>query len=67
VDNESVDFNKLVRIEKNKMMRAAGMEDAVVDIVVLQWLVQKIKQDLKRQGYESRDIDWFESDQAQSA
>ncbi len=67
MDNESVDFNKLVRIEKNKMMRAAGMEDAVVDIVVLQWLVQKIKQDLKRQGYESRDIDWFESDQAQSA
>lgn len=61
------EFNKIIRSEKKKVLHAVGMEDAVVDLVVIQWIVQKTKRDLKRRGYKYRQFMQSDGDEAQSA
>jgi hypothetical protein len=61
------EFQKFIRPEKKKVLHAIGMESAVVDLVVIQWIVQKTKRDLKRRGYKYRQFMQYGGDQAQSA
>ncbi len=61
------EFNKIIKQERLKILHAVGMEDAVVDLVVIQWIVQKTKRDLKRRGYKYRQFMQCGGEEAQSA
>jgi len=61
------DLYKIIKQEKKMALHAVGMEDAVIDLVVMQWIVQKTKHDLQRRGYKYRQFMQYGSDEAQSA
>lgn len=53
--------------EKKRAIYSIGMEDAVVDLVVIQWIMAKLKRDRRRNADRER-FDWHNrGDEAQSA
>ncbi len=42
------DFSKFFKGEIKHAVYSTGMEDAVVDLVVIQWIMQKLKRDRKK-------------------
>jgi hypothetical protein len=61
------EFEHNLKTGKIGAKHAQGMEDAVVDLVVIQWIVQKLKRDLRRKGYSYAHLTGCDSNEAQSA
>jgi hypothetical protein len=61
------EFEHDLKTDQIKAKHAHGMEDAVVDLVVIQWIVQKLKRDLRSKGYSYTHFTRRDSDEAQSA
>ncbi len=63
----SGDVTNICRGEIKHAIYSIGMEDAVVDLIVIQWIMQKLKCDRSRINRQVRNGQNFDDDIAQSA